>query len=284
MASIVITNAIIAIAVANVSFACKLECNGQYVDPAEIMATFPDAYWIQSWKDNRVRGSWSQIVAIDNSGSSAAQTYQQSYTVGFSSTESTTTASTWSVKASAAFQGASIEAGYSSTLTKYKSNTWDEASTTTFTIDVPAYGQADIQQRIIQADMVWTDEVCAPYATKKGKLKYICYRPYGSSMSIRKTYNGKSETCGTCYYGARFTQATVGFTTNCYVNAINVTDIEASCPVYPPILNPSPLNPSPESVGSVKTQYYDNVQAPAFLPSVDDSDIDPPGRRSVGFA
>eukprot|EP01134_Creolimax_fragrantissima_P007791 CFRG7791T1 len=98
-------------------------------------------------------------------------------------------------------------------------------------------------------------------------------------MSIRKIDNGKSETCGTCNYGARFTQATVGFTTNCYVNAINVTDIEVSCPVYPPT-----LNPYPEPVGNEKTLYYNNIQAPVFLPSVDDSETDPLGRRSVDFA
>eukprot|EP01134_Creolimax_fragrantissima_P007213 CFRG7213T1 len=66
----------------------------------------------------------------------------KNHIVGFPSTE----------EASAAFESTSVKTGYSFTVTKYNSNTLNEASTT-FTVTVSAQGRADVQHRIIQADM-----------------------------------------------------------------------------------------------------------------------------------
>eukprot|EP01134_Creolimax_fragrantissima_P002795 CFRG2795T1 len=197
------------------------------VNPTELLTYYPDAYQVIS-----LTGSWHQIFAMDNTASTSSQTYTEKYTVGYSETESTKTTTEWTAEAGVTFKAATVKAGYTSTVELYDSTTFTTSEEKTLEISVPAGGYANVLQRTLSSNLVWTDKVCIFSGVIDNV--YDCLEPDGDYVKIYSGYKGKEKYCGECWM-ADFdttTSITLGFESNCYANTQNLTQAESFCPVY----------------------------------------------------
>eukprot|EP01134_Creolimax_fragrantissima_P006432 CFRG6432T1 len=261
------------LALADICFACKIDSCGSMPNPIQIMTNYPDAYEVQQMK-----GIWHQVFAMDNSGSTSSQTYTEKYSIGYSHTDSSTTTQKWSVEAGSSFKGASVKAGYEKTVSYYSQDSWSTSQEKSLTINVPAGATANIIQRNILSNMSWTKRVCIPI----GPMQQ-CMQPDGEQgLRIFMGFIGSEpESCGVCQYGKNFKDITVGFETNCYTNAKDMTSANKFCPVYAD-------EPSPKPVTSLQsanqdTLYYENATIIESLPKSELDSQALPGRRSLSI-
>eukprot|EP01134_Creolimax_fragrantissima_P006866 CFRG6866T1 len=253
-----------------VCFACRLTKCGPIPDPLDIMKKFPGAYEV-----TEMEGQWHQVFAMDNSAGTSSQSYTEKYSIGYSHMDSSTNTNKWSVEAGASFRGASTKAGYERTVSHYNEDSWSTSVEKSLTVNVPAGATANIIQRSILSKMSWTKRVCVV----AGPTLY-CLKPSGDRGV--EVFLGPSEiepqSCGVCQYGSNFKDITVGFDTNCYTNAQDMTIANAFCPVY----RETKLFTSLRSANQ-DTLYYENLTNIESLPMAILDSQDLPGRRSLNI-
>eukprot|EP01134_Creolimax_fragrantissima_P004105 CFRG4105T1 len=245
---------------------CSIDCSnnplfpGDRIDSVAVMENYPDAYEMTD-----LRGTWHQVFAIDNTRSTATQTYIETYTVGYSQVDSSTTTEKWSTEAGVEFKGLTTKFGYEKTVSLYNAETWTTSSEKSLQIDVPARESANIQQRVIEADLTWVNKVCS---VSSSSPITVCFQPDGDNYmkfwaSVPNlepffsygNFNPDSDVvdCGKCKYQSQFQNITLGFASNCYTNNANTTEADAYCPVYSESSTPTMLKSSQNTV-----QYNNN--------------------------
>eukprot|EP01134_Creolimax_fragrantissima_P000648 CFRG0648T1 len=216
----------VCLALADICFACEITSCASIPNPVEIMTRYPDAYEVQG-----IEGTWHQVFAMDNSGSTSSQSYTETYSMGYSYVDSSTTTEKWSVESGASFKGASIKAGYEKTVSYYTQDSWSTSQEKSLTINVPAGATANILQRNILSQMSWTKRVCYPVGMFNLQS---CVQPDGELglRSFMGVIGSEPADCGVCQYDKNFKDITVGFDTNCYINTKDIATANAFCPVY----------------------------------------------------
>eukprot|EP01134_Creolimax_fragrantissima_P004107 CFRG4107T1 len=248
------TSTILVFLATYVKASCSIDCSydsfytGSSIDSAGVIENCPDAYEVID-----LQGTWHQVFAIDNTRSTATQTYIEKYTVGYSQVDSSTTTDKWTAEAGVEFKGLTTKFGYESTVALYSSETWTTSTEKSLQIDVPAGGSANIQQRMIETDLTWVNKVCYYYNSVGAN---VCFQPDGDNYMkywLTLDITGVEQYCNKCKFQTQFQTITLGFASNCYTNNANTTEADAYCPVYSESSTPTLLKSSQNTV-----QYYNN--------------------------